>query len=75
MQNVMHIAPNGHTAKNDGWTMQNDGHTMRNVGRNTLHVFQGPKGGLEELFLYRLACQFEDIKKWKNGFLMAGQLF
>ena len=43
MQNVMHIAPNaGHIA-------QNDGHTMRNVGRNTHNVYQGPKGGLEEL--------------------------
>ena len=56
MQNVMQIATNaGHTAQNDGQTAQNDGRTTQNDGRtmqndgcNTLNVYQGPKGGLEE---------------------------
>ena len=49
MQNVMQIATNaGHTAQNDGWTAQNDGRTAQNDGCNTLSVYQGPKGGLEE---------------------------
>ena len=40
IQNVRKIAQNA------GQTAQNDVRTMRNVGRNTLNVYQGPKGGL-----------------------------
>ena len=47
--NAGHFAQNdGQTAQNNGQTAQNDGRTTQNDSRNTLHVCQGPKGGLEE---------------------------